>query len=320
MVEMLAPRDFYGKTLVELGKTNKDIVVLDCDLSGSTRTSLFAKAYPDRFFNMGVAEQDMIGTAAGLAAGGKIPFASTFAMFASGRAWEQIRQSVAYPRANVKVVASHGGITVGPDGPSHQAGEDIAIMRAIPDMTVIVPADAYETAAAVRAVVEYRGPVYLRLPRDKFPVVYKEGKTFEIGKATLLRKGNEVTFITCGLMTETALRAAAELETEGVSAGVVDMPTIKPLDVSAVILAAQESGAIVTAEEHTVIGGLGSAIAETIGESRPVPVVRVGIPDTYFSSGSPEELLEACGLTTVGLKEAALRAVTLKKHPVRVRE
>jgi len=311
---MLSLRDFYGKTVTELGGKNPDIVVLDCDLSGSTRTSVFAKAFPDRFFNMGVAEQDMMGTAAGLAAGGKIPFASTFAIFATGRAWEQIRQSIGYPHANVKIVASHGGITVGPDGPSHQAGEDISLMRAISGMTVIVPADAHETAAAVRAAAEYDGPVYIRLPRDKFPVIYNETKTLTIGKAAVLREGTDVTFIACGLMTHVALAAAEEMAKNGQSARVIDMATVKPLDTGAVLAAARETGAIVTAEEHTIIGGLGSAVAETVAENVPVPVVRVGMPDTYFSSGSPEELLEACGLTPRGLMDAARRAMGLKKN------
>ncbi|MBI3581985.1 MAG: transketolase family protein [Nitrospinae bacterium] len=313
MAVELSLRDFYGKTLVELGKKNPNVVVLDCDLSGSTRTSLFAKEFPARFFNMGVAEQDMIGTAAGLAAGGKIPFASTFAIFATGRGWEQIRQSVCYPQANVKIVASHGGVTVGPDGPSHQAGEDVAIMRAIPGMTVIVPADAYDTAAAVRAAEEFTGPVYIRLTRDKFPVIYEESRKFEIGRATTMKNGSDVTFITCGLMTHAALIAAEKLTQLGKSAAVLDMGTIKPLDEPAVLKAALETGAIVTAEEHNIIGGLGGAVAEAVSGNVPVPVVRVGLPDQYFSSGTPEELLEAAGLTPEHLVEAAMRAINLKR-------
>ncbi len=314
MAEMLALRDYYGKTVAELGKTNKDIVVLDADLSGSTRTSTFAKAFPERFFNMGVAEQDMIGTAAGLAAGGKIPFASTFAIFASGRAWEQVRQAVGYPHQNVKIIATHGGITVGPDGPSHQAGEDIALMRAIPGMTVIMPADAHETAAAVRWAAAYVGPVYIRLTRDKFPVVFNDSKTFTPGKGDQLKKGADVTFIACGLMTSIALEAAALLEKEGISAGVVNMASIKPIDRDLVLQAAAESGALVAAEEHSIIGGLGSAVAELVAENNPVPVIRVGIQDDYISSGAPEELLEACGFTATGLADAARRAVQLKKQ------
>jgi transketolase len=262
---------------------------------------------------MGIAEQDMMGTAAGLAAGGKIPFASTFAIFATGRAWEQIRQSIAYPDANVKIVASHGGITVGQDGPSHQSGEDIAIMRAIAGMTVVVPADAYEAAAAVRWAAEFKGPVYIRLTRDKFPVVYDEKKTFEIGKATVLREGKDLTFIACGMLTYESLQAAEKLAEEGISAGVIDMATIKPLDEQAVIKAAMETGAIVTAEEHSIIGGLGGAVAEAVCGTHPVPVIRAGIPDTYLSSGTPEELMEAAHLTPKGLMESARRALALKK-------
>lgn len=314
MAEMLALRDYYGKTVTELAKTNKDIVVLDADLSGSTRTSTFAKAFPERFFNMGVAEQDMIGTAAGLAAGGKIPFASTFAIFASGRAWEQVRQAVGYPHQNVKIIATHGGITVGPDGPSHQAGEDIALMRAIPGMAVIMPADAHETAAVIRWAAAYVGPVYIRLTRDKFPVVFNESKTFAPGKGDQLKKGTDVTFVTCGLMTSIALEAVTLLEKEGISAGVINMASIKPIDHELVLDAAAESGALVAAEEHSIIGGLGSAVAELVAENNPVPVIRVGIQDDYISSGSPEELLEACGFTVTGLADAARRAVQLKKQ------
>lgn len=313
MSEMLSLREFYGKTIAELGKSNPDIVALDADLSGSTRTSLFAKAFPDRFFNMGVAEQDMIGTAAGLAAGGKIPFASTFAIFATGRAWEQVRQSVGYPHANVKIVATHGGITVGQDGPSHQAGEDVALMRAIPGMTVIVPADAHETAAAVRFAAAYEGPVYIRLTRDKFPVVFDAGKGFAPGKGDRLRKGTDVTVAGCGVLTSIALSAAEELAKEGISCGVINMASVKPLDEDILLEAAADSGAIVAAEEHSVIGGLGSAVAEFLAERRPVPVVRVGLRDTYFSSGTAEELMEAAGLTVNGVRDAARRAISLKK-------
>ncbi|MBI3795198.1 MAG: transketolase family protein [Nitrospinae bacterium] len=313
MTNMLSLRDFYGKTLVELGRSNKDVVALDCDLSGSTRTSMFAKEFPDRFFNMGVAEQDMMGTAAGLAAGGKIPFASTFAIFATGRAWEQIRQSIAYPDANVKIVASHGGITVGQDGPSHQAGEDISLMRSIPGMTVIVPADAHEAADAVRWAASHVGPVYIRLTRDKFPVVYDEKKTFAVGKSTSLKKGKDLTFVACGMLTYVALEAEKMLANDGISAGVIDMASIKPLDEQAVLDAAVETGAIVTAEEHSIIGGLGSAVAETVSEKHPVPVIRAGIPDTYLSSGTPEELMEAAHLTPKGLADCARRALALKK-------
>lgn len=312
-VEKLSLREYYGKTLVEMGGKNKDIVVLDSDLSTSTKTSMFAKKFPDRFFNVGVSEQDMIGTAAGLAAGGKIPFASTFAIFASGRAWEQVRLSVCYANQNVKIVVTHGGVTVGPDGPSHQALEDISIMRSIPNMTVIVPADAYETAAAVRRAAEFVGPVYIRLSREKFPVIYDESSTFSIGKADILKKGTDLTIIACGLLVHTALEAAAEMEKEGESVGVVNMSSIKPLDRIAVLNAARETGAIVTAEEHSIIGGLGSAVAEVTAENEPVPVVRVGVCDVFCSSGEAEELLECYNLDKKAVLEAAWKAIGLKK-------
>lgn len=312
MSEKISLRDQYGKTLVELGRKNSDIVVLDCDLSGSTRTSLFAKEFPDRFFNIGVAEQDMIGTAAGLAAGGKISFASTFAIFASGRAWEQVRQAVCYPKQNVKIVATHGGITVGPDGPSHQALEDLSIMRSIPNMRVIVPADGYETSAVIRTVAETEGPFYVRLTRDKFPVIYDEKKTFRLGHADVIRKGTDATIIACGLMTHTALEAALEMEKE-CSVGVINMSSIKPLDRDAVLLAAKSTGAIVTVEEHSIIGGLGSAVAELICESDPVPVIRVGTKDLFASSGNPDELLKRFDLTSGTVVSAVRSAIELKK-------
>ncbi len=313
MAEQLALREYYGKTIVELGETNKDIVVLDADLSGSTKTSMFAKKFPDRFFNMGVAEQNLIGTASGLAAGGKIPFASTFSIFASGRAWEQVRQAVCYPRQNVKIVATHGGITVGPDGPSHQATEDVSLMRSIPNMNVVVPADAYETAAAVRRAAEYNGPVFIRLARGKFPVIYDESKTYSFGKADFLKKGSGLSIIACGLMVSIAMEAAEILENDGESVSVINMSSIKPLDKEAVLTAARETGAIVTAEEHSIIGGLGSAVAETVCEDEPVPVVRVGVRDMFCSSGSAEELLECYHLDSKSIVEAGRKALSLKR-------
>ncbi|GMT43084.1 MAG: transketolase [bacterium] len=317
-VKKLSLREYYGKTLVELGRANREIVVLDADLSGSTRTSLFRKEFPDRFHNMGVSEQDMMGTAAGFATVGKIPFASTFAIFASGRAWEQIRQSICYPGLNVKIVATHGGITVGADGPSHHACEDIAVMRAIPNMTVIMPSDAYETSAAVRAVSECIGPVYIRLSREKFPVIFEESKKFRIGEADVLKKGTDATIISCGMMTHAALEAAEQLEKEGESVGILNMSTIKPLDKNALLRAAHETGALVTAEEHSIIGGLGSAVAEITAENEPVPVVRVGVKDTFTMSGDPVDLLEAYGLTSMDIVEAARKAIALKAHSERV--
>ena len=305
MSSMKATRDAYGETLAELGGENDAIVVLDADLSGSTKTSLFAKKFPERFFNMGIAEANMISTAAGLAAAGKIPFASTFAIFAVGRAWEQVRQSVAYPKANVKIVGTHGGVTVGEDGGSHQSVEDIAIMRAVPNMTVIVPADGVETALAVRAAVAHKGPVYLRLGRNKVPTIFDDSYRFEIGKGAELAPGTDLTFITTGLMTAQALEAAALLKNEGVSARVVHLATIKPLDGEIVLKAARETGAIVTAEEHSVVGGLGGAVSEFLAENCPTPLKRVGVNDRFGTSGKAEELLKYFGLTPQDLAQAA---------------
>jgi len=309
---MKATRDAYGEILAELGATYRDVVVLDADLSGSTKTAVFAKKFPDRFFNMGIAEANMVGTAAGLAAAGKIPFVSTFAIFAAGRAWEQIRQSVAYPKANVKIVPTHGGVTVGEDGGSHQSVEDIAIMRAIPNMTVIVPADAVETRGAVAAAATHKGPFYIRLGRNKVPAVFEEGHEFVLGKGNELSPGTDMTFITTGIMTAQALRAAVALEKEGISARVVHIGTIKPLDQEIVVKAARETGAIVTAEEHSVIGGLGSAVSELLAETKPVPIKRVGIHDRFGTSGKAEELIKYFGLTPDDLVEAAREVMERK--------
>lgn len=312
-MSMIATRDAYGETLAELGAENGDIVVLDADLSGSTKTAVFAKKFPERFFNMGIAEANMVGTAAGLAAAGKIPFVSTFAIFAAGRAWEQIRQSVAYPKANVKIVPTHGGVTVGEDGGSHQSVEDIAIMRAIPNMTVIVPADGPETKAAVRAAASFRGPVYIRLGRNKVPTVFADGCPFEIGKGVQLRDGKDITFVTTGLMTAPALAAADLLAKDGISARVVHLATIKPLDGDLLVKAAEETGAIVTAEEHSIIGGLGGAVAELLGERCPVPIKRLGINDRFGTSGKAEELLKYFGLDADGLVDAAREVLSRKR-------
>lgn len=312
MSNMVATRDAYGETLLELGAENDSIVVLDADLSGSTKTGVFAKKFPERFFNMGIAEANMVGTAAGLAAVGKIPFVSTFAIFAVGRAWEQVRQSVAYPKANVKIVATHGGVTVGEDGGSHQSVEDIAIMRAVPNMTVIVPADGIETRGAIRAAAAYKGPVYIRLGRNKVPTIFPPEHRFEIGKGCEMRPGHDLTFVTTGLLTAPALAAAAILEKEGISARVVHIATIKPLDQEIILKAARETGAIVTAEEHSIIGGLGGAVAEFLGEEHPVPVKRVGVRDRFGTSGKAEELLKFFGLTPEDLADAA-REIIRKK-------
>ncbi|WP_298040161.1 transketolase family protein [uncultured Desulfuromonas sp.] len=309
---MIATRDAYGKTLVELGRENPRVVVLDADLSGSTKTAAFAKEFPERFFNAGIAEANMVGMAAGLSAGGMIPFASTFAVFAAGRAFEQIRQSLAYPSMNVKVVATHGGITVGEDGGSHQSIEDLAIMRALPNMTVLCPADGPETTAAIRAAAALDGPVFVRLGRGKVPVVFDEDCSFTVGRGKTAREGTDLTFVTTGLMTAQALEAARILEEEKVSARVVHLGSIKPLDVDLVLRAARETGAIVTAEEHSVIGGLGGAVCEVLAEGYPVPVERVGLRDVFGQSGTAEDLLVHYNLTPANLVEAAERVLRRK--------
>jgi transketolase len=312
-VEKIATRDAYGKALVELGARNPRVVVLDADLSKSTRTEWFAAQFPDRFFNLGIAEQNMIGTAAGLALCGKIPFASSFAVFATGRAWEQIRLTVAYARTNVKICATHAGITVGEDGPTHQGNEDIALMRALPNMTVIVPADAVETRQAVFAIAEYDGPCYLRLGREKSPVLFDDSYRFEIGRATTLRPGSDVAIIACGFMVSLALEAAALLAEEGLQARVINMSTIKPLDEEAVVEAARACGAVVTAEEHTIVGGLGSAVAEVLGEHLPTPMARIGLRDCFGHSGKPHELLEKYGMTPSHIAAACRRVIARRQ-------
>ncbi|MFZ3209676.1 MAG: transketolase family protein [Geobacteraceae bacterium] len=309
---MVATRDAYGETLAEMGGENENIVVLDADLSGSTKTGVFAKKFPDRFFNMGIAEANMMGTAAGLAAVGKLPFVSTFAIFAAGRAWEQVRQSIAYPKANVKIVATHGGVTVGEDGGSHQSVEDLAIMRAIPNMTVIVPADGMETRGAIRAAAAYKGPVYVRLGRNKVPTIFDADHRFEIGKGCEMVGGSDMTFVTTGLMTAQALFAADLLKKEGISARVVHISSIKPLDGEILLKAARETGAIVTAEEHSVIGGLGGAVAEFLSEHCPTRLKRVGINDRFGTSGKAEELLKYFGLTPEDLADAAREVLARK--------
>jgi len=310
--QKIATRDAYGDALVELGKKREDVVALDADLSGSTKTSKFAKAFPDRFFNIGIAEQDMMGTAAGLAIGGKVPFASTFAVFATGRAWEQIRQSICYPNLNVKIVASHAGVTVGEDGGSHQSLEDIAVMRVLPNMTVIVPADGVETSQAIEAVAAYKGPCYVRTGRNKVPVICPPDYRFRIGKAHVFHEGKDAAIIATGIMVAEALKAHDLLKAEGIDAGVINMSTIKPLDAEAVIAAAKRCGAVVTAEEHSIIGGLGSAVAEVLAESAPAPMVRVGIRDQFGTSGDPDGLLAHYKLSAADLK-AAVHEVIKKK-------
>jgi transketolase len=300
----IATREAYGQALVTLGAENPDVVVLDADLAKSTKTLAFKKHFPHRFFDLGIAEANMIGTAAGLATAGKIPFCSTFAVFATGRAYDQIRQSVAYPNLHVIIAATHAGITVGEDGASHQSVEDLALMRAMPNMTVFVPADAVETAGAVRAAVACDGPVYIRLGRSGVPVLH--GDDFELvpGKAVEMRRGLDATIIACGLMVAQALEAAEQLAAEGIDVGVLNVHTLKPLDVQAIVDAAQRTGAIVTAEEHSIIGGLGSAVAETLAEHYPVPMLRVGLRDVFGESGKPDELLRKYGLTAEDIANA----------------
>jgi len=318
--EPMSTREAYGRTLVELGRENPNIVVLDADLSSSTYTKLFAKEFPERFFNFGIAEANMMGVAAGLASCGKIVFASTFAIFATQRAYNQFRQSIAYPGLNVKVAASHGGVSVGEDGTSHHCFEDIAAMRVLPGVSVVVPADAVETREAVRALVDHVGPAYLRLGRPKIPVLYEEDYGFEgkefrfrLGEAVVLRDGGDVALIATGLMVWEALQAAEELEKQGIRASVIDIHTIKPIDRDAILRAAKKAGAVVTAEEHNVIGGLGSAVAEVLAEGYPVPMERVGVKDVWTESGPWRELLKKYGLTSLDIVEAARRVIERKK-------
>ena len=307
-----ATRDAYGLALVELGKENENVVVLDADLSKSTKTCNFKEAYPERFFNMGIAEQNLLGTAAGLAASGKIPFASSFAVFAVGRAYDQIRNSIAYPKLNVKIAATHAGITVGEDGGSHQMIEDIALMRALPNMTVIVPADGVETRAAILAAAEYKGPVYIRLGRSKVETIFDENYKFRLGKGVVVKDGTDVTLIACGIMLEVALRAAELLVGDNISAAVVNISTIKPIDAALITKMAEQTGAVVTCEEHNIIGGLASAVAEVLVEKCPVPMERVGVEDKFGQSGLPDELLKAYGLTAEHIAEKAKAAIARK--------
>ncbi len=296
MAETKATREAYGEALAEFGG-KYDIVVLDADLSKSTKTDTFKKKFPERFINMGIAEANMMSTAAGLAATGKIVFASTFAMFAAGRAFEQVRNSIAYPHLNVKIGATHAGISVGEDGATHQAIEDISIMRSIPGMVVISPADAFEARGAVEAAIKYDGPVYLRFGRLNVPYVYDSDYKFELGKGVQLADGKDVTIIATGLMVQQAMAAKDVLAGDGISARVINIHTIKPIDKDIIIKAAKETGAIVTAEEHSIIGGLGSAVAEVLSENFPVKMLRVGVNDIFGKSGKPAALLEEYGLT-----------------------
>ncbi|WP_294156014.1 transketolase family protein [uncultured Clostridium sp.] len=314
MGNKIATREAYGKALVKLSNINDKVVVLDADLSKSTKTAEFKAAAPERFINMGIAEANMMGVAAGLATCGKIPFASSFAMFAAGRAFEQIRNSICYPKLNVKVCATHAGITVGEDGATHQSVEDISLMRSIPNMVVINPSDAVETEAAILAVAEYNGPCYVRLGRLAVETINDaDNYKFEIGKGITLAEGNDVTIAATGMMVQLALQAKEELAKEGINARIINIHTIKPIDSALLVKAAKETGAIVTAEEHSTIGGLGSAVAEAVSEEYPVPVIKVGIKDTFGESGKPAQLLEKYGLTVESIVNSAKRAISLKK-------
>lgn len=299
----MSTREAYGNTLVELGRENENIVVLDADLSKSTMTRLFAKEFPDRFLDCGIAEQNMMGIAAGLAASGKTVFASTFAVFASSRCYDQVRMSIAQPRQNVKIVATHGGLTVGEDGFSHHSIEDLALFCSFPNFTVIVPADAIEATQAVRTAAYTYGPFYIRLSRPKTPVILPENHRFVLGKAVMMRGGWDATVIACGPIVDRALQAADALAREGIECRVLNMPTLKPLDEDAIIRAAEETGAILTVEEHLQHGGLGSRVSQVVAKHHPVPMSFLAIKDFYSPSGKPEELLEVHGLTVEGIQE-----------------
>jgi len=312
-VKKMATRDGYGAALVELGEQNKDFIVLDADLAAATKTGMFKKAFPERFYDCGIAESNMMGIAAGIATTGKKVIVSSFAMFAAGRAFEQIRNSIGYPHLNVVIGATHAGISVGEDGATHQCCEDIALMRTIPGMTIINPADATEAKKAVFASIENDGPVYIRFGRLAVPIIFDDDYNFEIGKGVELKEGNDVTIIATGLMVAEAMEAYELLKAEGINARIINMATIKPLDKDIVIKAAKETGAIVTAEEHSVIGGLGSAVSEVLCEECPVPVLKLGVNDTFGKSGPAVQLLDEFGLRAKNIAEMAKKAISLKK-------
>lgn len=307
-----ATREAYGNALAAVGAKNKNIVVLDADLSKSTKTNVFKEQFPDRFFNVGIAEQNLISVGAGLAAAGKIPFVSSFAMFATGRAFEQIRNAVCYPKLNVKVCATHAGITVGEDGATHQSLEDIACMRVLPNMTVVVPADEAETTSVIEWAANYQGPVYVRLGRAGVDDTTSAGYQFVPGKSQTLVEGSDLTIIACGALVGPAVEGAKELAQAGISARVINMASIKPIDKDAIVKAAQETGAILTAEEHNVVGGLGSAVAEVVVQEAPVPMAFVGVQDSFGESGTPKELMAKYGLTAKDIVAAAKKLVTRK--------
>lgn len=313
MPDLKPTRDGFGEALVELGRTNKDVVVLSADLTSSVRANWFRDKYPERFFDFGVAEQDMMSTAAGFALSGKIPFAATFGIFAAGRAWDQIRLSVCYMNLDVKIAGSHGGISVGPDGASHQALEEITLMRVLPNMTVIVPCDSEEARLATLAAASHKGPVYLRLGREPFPIITDYKGDYRIGKAVVMADGSDLTIVGTGIMVQEAMKAKEELKKQGISARVINLHTVKPIDRDAIIKAAKETGAVITAEEHTVVGGMGSAVAEVLVENCPVPMRMVGMRDRFGESGEALELMKYFGLSSEGIVKAALEVLKLKK-------
>ena len=313
MAEKIATREAYGNALAEFGAKYENLVVLDADLAAATKTSTFKKAFPDRFFDCGIAENNMINVAVGLSLSGKIPFASTFAMFAAGRSYEQIRNSIGYPHTNVKIGATHAGITVGEDGATHQCNEDIALMRVIPGMTILNPADAVEARLAVEAAIKMQGPCYLRFGRMAVPVIFDKDYKFEIGRGVKLADGTDVSLIATGIEVEQALAARELLAAEGISASVINIHTIKPLDEDLVVAEAQKTGAIVTCEEHSIIGGLGGAVAECLSAKCPTPVLRVGVEDTFGRSGPAKELVSYFGLDAAAIAAKAKAAVALKK-------
>jgi transketolase len=305
MSEKRATREALGETLIELANEGVKVVAVDADLSGSTTTAKFGKAYPDRLFNVGIAEQNMIGVAAGLAVEGMVPFTGSFAVFATGRAYDQVRNTVCYSQLGVKLTPTHAGITVGPDGGSHQMLEDIALMRVLPGMRVLVPADYVAAKAAIRLAATTPGPFYIRLGRATVPVIYDDSYRFELGQARVLREGVHVTLAACGVMVEQALAAAEQLELDGIHAEVLDVATVKPLPAEQIAASARKTGAVVTCEEHSIIGGLGSAVAEALGELAPVPLARVGVRDVFGTSGEPGELMAHFGLTGSDIARAA---------------
>jgi transketolase len=313
IAELKSTREALGDSLLELGAENQDIVVLDADLAKSTCSLKFAQVYPDRFFECGIAEQNMIATAAGLAASGKVAFTGSFAIFAAGRAFDQIRNVVAYGNLNVKMCPTHGGITVGEDGASHQTIEDVSLMRSLPNMRVVVPADYYEAKAAIKKAAVTEGPFFIRLGRPAVPYVFGESYRFELGKAVPLRKGGDVSLLACGIMVNACLQAAESLAAEGIDAEVISLPTIKPLDVEAVLASAEKTRAVVTCEEHSIIGGLGSAVAEILGEYLPTPLTRVGIKDEFGLSGSIPDLLKHYKLTPKDIVDSAKSVMERKK-------